>query len=96
MHAKKHEPMKTAQTLDDFVGHVPDRSRLNAKLRVVNYGEFLTRLEPRIVQRTGPGQWESAILHRTGEPTEHGIRMKLLDLEREQETERRAGIGRVP
>ena len=96
MRAKDHRPTKTAEALGDFAGHVPDRSRLNAKFRVVNYGEFLTRLEPRTVQRTEPGQWESTLLHRPGEPTEHGIRMKLLDLEREQETEKHAGIGRVP
>ena len=96
MRGTEHRPTKTAGPLADFPGHVPDRSGLDADVRVVNSAEFLTRLEPRIVERTGAGHWESTTRHRPGEPTEHGVRMKLLDLERERETERRAGIERLP
>ena len=52
---------------------------------MVDYAEFLTRLKP----RTGG----KARRIRPGEATEHGTRMKLLDLERERRAERAAGIG---
>ena len=96
MRARQLTPTKAASPLGNFPGHVPDRSGLDADIRVMNYAEFLTRLEPRIVERTRTGHWESTTRRRPGEPTEHGIRMKLLDLERERERERLAGIERLP
>ena len=86
----QHDP------LADFDGHVPDRSKLDAELRIVDEAEFLTRLEPRTVEPVSTGRWESRNRHRPGEPTEHGMRMKLLDLQREQRAERAAGIRRRP
>ena len=97
MDATKDKPTNhTDPLLRDFPGHVPNRSRTDADFRLVNVAEFLSRLEPRTVQRTGPGQWASTRRYRPGEPTKHGLRMRLLDLAREREHEQRAGIKRTP
>ena len=97
MGAKVDDPTNGANSrLRDFPGHVPDRSAIDADFRLVNVAEFLTRLEPRMVERTGPGQWASTRRRRPGEPTEHGLRMRLLDLARERKEEEQAGIRRTP
>ena len=96
MATQKPGPLTDTDPLADFDGHVPDRSKLDAELRIVNKAEFLTRLEPRIVEPAAPGEWETKNRHRPGEPTEHGIRMKLLDRQREQRAERAAGVRRRP
>ena len=82
--------------LAEFDGYVPDHSGLDADIRIVDRAEFLTRLEPRTVKRVAPGQWEGANRPRPGEPTEHGLRMKLLDRQRERREERAAGVRRRP
>ena len=83
-----------ADPLADFPGHVPDRTNFEGDYVQENYGEFLTRLEPRIVRKTGPGQWESANTRAPGEATAHGVRMKLLERARDREEEKKAGVHR--
>ena len=90
MATQKPGPLTDTDSLADFDGHVPDRSKLDAELRIVDEAEFLTRLEPRTVE------WKTTNRHRPGEPTEHGIRMQLLDRQREQRAERAAGVRRRP
>ena len=76
--------------LSDFDGHVADRSKLDAEVRVVDEAEFLTSLEPRTAA------WQERARRRSGEPTEQGIRMKRLDRRREEQAERAAGVRRRP
>ena len=80
--------------LANFPGHVPDRSRFEGTYIRKDFAEFLTRLEPRVVEQTGTGRWESTTRSRPGEATEHGTRMKLLERERERLAETEAGIQR--
>ena len=96
MAAQKPGPLTDTGPLADFDGHVPDRSKLDVELVIVDKAEFLTRLEPRTVEPAGPGTWEATNRHRPGEPTEHGVRMKLLDRQREQRAETAAGVRRRP
>ena len=48
-------PLTDTDPLADFDGHVPDRSKLDAELRIVNKAEFLIRLEPRAVAPAARG-----------------------------------------
>ena len=85
-----------ADGLTDFPGHVPDRSEIDGEVTLVDVGEFLSTLEPRTVQRTGPGEWKSTRRTRAGEPTSQQQLTRLLDEADEQEREKRAGIKRTP
>ena len=54
MDTTKDRPTNNADPLlRDFPGHVPNRSGIDADFRLVNVAEFLSRLEPRTVERTG-------------------------------------------
>ena len=75
--ARQHPP-------PDFPGHVPDRSDPNVDYVIEPFAEFLTRREPRIVKQAGPGHWESDPLPPRRHPTPHGMRLRLLMLERER------------
>ena len=79
-----------------FDGHVPKRCKPGVDIRIVDEAEFLTRVEPRTVKPTGAGTWASAERYRPGEPTEHEMRMRLLDQAREARQERAAGVRRWP
>lgn len=76
-----------------FDGHIPKRRKPGVEIRIVDRAEFLTRLEPRTVGRTGPGTWASHGRYRPGEPTEHEMRMRLLEQAREARQERAAGVS---
>ena len=89
-------PWPRTNPLAGFDGYVPDPASLDAEIRIVDRAEFLTRLEPRTGRQVAPGQWKGANRRRPGEPTEHGLRMKLLDRQGEQREERAAGVRRHP
>ena len=79
-----------------FDGHVPKRCKPGVEIRIVDRAEFLTRVEPRTLERAGPATWASQDRYRPGELTEHEMRMRLLDQAREARQERAAGVRREP
>ena len=79
--------------LADFDGHVPKRCQPGAEIRIIDEAEFLTGLEPRTVGPAGPGTWASHDRRRPGEPTEHEMRMRLLDQAREARQEHAARVS---
>ena len=83
-----------ADPLHGFDGHVPDRSDPNIQYVVKPYAEFLTRFEPRVAKRTGPGRWETSRRRSPTDPTPHGIRLRLLQLTDERRAEHDAGVRR--
>lgn len=93
---KESAPSPQDDPYAGFDGHVPKRCKPGVEIRIVDRAEFLTRLEPRNVKRTGPGTWASQDGYRPGEPTEHEMRMRLLDQAREARQERAAGVRRWP
>ena len=69
---KLHSP----HPLDDFPGHVPQRAGNGIEYEIVDIAEFITRRDR-----------EDAPTPEPGEVTEHGLRLRLLELEREQREE---------
>ena len=80
--------------LADFDGYIPHRSGLGIYYTVESCAELLTRCEPRLVDWTGLGRRGSTERTCPGELTEHGLRMRLLDRQRERREELAAGVRR--
>ena len=90
---KESAPSPQDDPYADFDGHVPKRCKPGVETRIVDEAEFLTRVEPGTLERAGPGTWTSHDRYRPGEPTEHEMRMRLLDQAREARQERAAGVS---